>query len=88
MIYILGFFVIWFVSGDFFICVECDYIVCIWLVLLGEESEFLVWIDWWVIECCKWINVELMFCDVNNWFLNEFNFFVLKFFLFLLLCFI
>lgn len=29
-----------------------------------------------------------MFCDANDWFLNELNFFVLKSFLFLSLCFI
>lgn len=65
-----------------------NVIICTWLVSLGEGSEFSVWIDWWVTECCTWINVELMSCDANDWFLNELNFFVLKSFLFLSLCFI
>lgn len=49
-----------------------NVIICTWLVSLGEESEFSVWIDWWVTGCCKWINVDY------DWFLNELNFFVLK----------
>lgn len=35
-----------------------NVIICTWLVSLGEESEFSVWIDWWVTGCCKWINVD------------------------------
>lgn len=35
-----------------------NVIICTWVVSLGEESEFSVWIDWWVTGCCKWINVD------------------------------
>lgn len=66
-----------------------NVIICTWVVSLGEESEFSVWIDWWVTGCCKWINVDydVLWC---KWLVFEWGYFFCfeGFLLFLSLCFI